>query len=85
LIQLKRELKISKAVFYERHKDESKKYELDAAATLDPEIRKTEDKISEREVKLAILSGVIQGYVKVQEGSSREMTRRKDDRASGGD
>jgi hypothetical protein len=79
-------LKLLKAVYLEANKDDKdKKYELDAAATLDPDIRKIEDRVMEEEVRSKLLDGVIGGYQKIVEGCSREMSRRIGEKTSSGD
>jgi hypothetical protein len=85
VMELKREIKLAKAIFYQEHEDADKKYELDAAATLDPEIQKLEDRLLVQESFAAVLDGVIGGYEKIVEGASREMSRRSSERTSRGD
>lgn len=84
LVELRREAKILRARYSVSHLDE-KKTDRDAAATLDPEIKEVEDKMAEEDAKLKMLQGVADGYVKIIEGASREITRRENERASQGD
>jgi hypothetical protein len=85
VMELKREIKIAKAIYYQENEDKEKKYEIDAAATLDPEIAKLEDRLLVQESFAAVLDGVIGGYEKIVEGASREMSRRSSERTSRGD
>jgi hypothetical protein len=86
VIQLRREIKLRRAMWIEASKGEKdKKYELDAEATLVTDIREHEDRLTEQEVYAALLDGVIGGYEKIIEGSSREMSRRSNERTSRGD
>jgi hypothetical protein len=83
LIEKRRELKLAKARFID--KNQGKKFEVDAQAALEPEIKKLEDGIAVLERKKALIEGVIGAYLKLQEGSSREISRRENERTSRGD
>jgi hypothetical protein len=84
VMELKREIKLARATFL-TEAEKSKKYEVDAEAALDPQIRKLEDRLLAQETLAVVLDGVIGGYEKIIEGSSREMSRRSNERTSRGD
>jgi len=84
IMETKRQIKLARAT-YLTDSDASKKYELDAEATLDPHIKKLEDRLLEHEALATVLDGVLGGYEKIVEGASREMSRRSSERTSRGD
>jgi hypothetical protein len=83
-MELKRGIKLARAT-YLGEGEKARKYELDAEATLDPEIRKLEDRLLAQETMAVMLDGVIGGYEKIVEGASREMSRRIGERTSSAD
>lgn len=84
IVELRRASKLERARFLLRHRG-PKKYEIDAEALLDPSIMEIEDKLAEEEARMKILEAVAAGYQKIQEGASREISRRENERTSRGD
>ncbi len=84
IIELRRASKLERAKFTLRHPG-PKKYEIDAEALLDEKIKEIEDKLASEESRLKILDAIIQGYTKIVEGASREISRRENERTSRGD
>jgi len=85
LIELRRASKLLRANYMLHNQGDAKKYELDAAMMLSPDIKEIEDEIALEEAKLKILDGVIGGYTKIVEGASREISRRENEnKRSGG-
>jgi hypothetical protein len=78
---IKRELRMEKAKFRLRHKPE-KVNVVQAMMEDDETITELEDKLLEVEAKEGILSAIAQGYADLRDAASREITRRKDERAA---
>jgi hypothetical protein len=84
LVELRRVSKLLRANFLIRHHDSDKKYERDAEAMTDSKIVNVEDEIAELEAKQKLVDAIIQSYVKIVEASSREISRRENERTRGG-
>lgn len=78
---LKREARLARAKFRLRHKGE-KVNVVQAMMEDDDTITEIEDKLVELEVKVDLLVAVAQGYADLRDAASREITRRKDERAA---
>ena len=78
---LKRELRMEKAQFRMRHKEE-KVNVVQAMMEDDDEIVKLETKLLEVESRRAILDAVASGYADLRDAASREITRRLSERAA---
>lgn len=77
---LKRDLRLERAKFRMKHKDE--KYNVVNAMMEDDEnIAEIEDKILEVQAKVVVLAAVAQGYEDLRNAASREMSRRIGERA----
>lgn len=78
---LKRELRMERAKFRVRYKDE-KVNVVQAMMEMDDEITELEGKLLEVEAKEGLLSAVAQGYADLRDAASREITRRMQERAA---
>lgn len=77
---LKRDLRMEKAKFRMRHKDE-KLNVVNAMMEDEESIAEIEDKILEVQAKVVVLTAVAQGYEDLRNAASREMSRRIGERA----
>jgi hypothetical protein len=78
---LKRELRMEKAKFRMRYKEE-KVNVVQAMMEDDDGIVELEDKLLEVETREGVLDAVSQGYADLRDAASREITRRMGERAS---
>src|SRR6516165_253573 len=78
---LKRELRMEKAKFRMRHKDEPLNV-VQAMMEDDDEIVEIESKLLEVETHKGMLDAVAQGYADLRDAASREITRRLGERAA---
>lgn len=78
---IKRDLRIAKAQFRVRHKEE-KVNVVAAMMEDDKEIAELETKLVEVEAREEIISALAQGYADIRDAASREITRRTAERAA---